>query len=257
LPRNKKKEWFESWFNEHYQLLYPHRNQKEAELQVQLALAEMQPLPLSSRQRVLDLACGEGRHLGAFNKLLGNLDNNSPCVSGMDLSATLLSTAKSSLLPLVRGDMRHLPYKNHSFALVCCFFSSFGYFETKKADEKYLFDMSRLIQPGGILFLDLANRAPLVNNLIPLDNKTIKGVSVTQERRIEGDRVIKHITIHRPGQPLQKYQENLRLYSHAQIVSWAQKYKLTWVKTVGDERGATYVEDSSPRMSMVFKKAST
>lgn len=53
-------EWFEDWFNSpYYHLLYSHRDEEEANLFMQHLLDRLKPAPNS---RILDLACGKGRH---------------------------------------------------------------------------------------------------------------------------------------------------------------------------------------------------
>ena len=99
--------WFARWFGEEYLHLYPHRDQEEANRGVALILAQIQ---LSEGDRVLDLGCGAGRHLRAFeaHALRG---------VGLDLSLPLLrrSRAKGTAAPLVRGDIRHLPFASGAF----------------------------------------------------------------------------------------------------------------------------------------------
>ena len=54
-------EWFEEWFGEEYLQLYPHRDAAEAERAVALILDRVGFAP---GWRVLDVACGAGRHAG-------------------------------------------------------------------------------------------------------------------------------------------------------------------------------------------------
>ena len=50
------KPWFNRWFGEAYKRLYPHRDFKEAELQVAFVLRE---LPVTFKWRILDVGCGQ------------------------------------------------------------------------------------------------------------------------------------------------------------------------------------------------------
>ena len=56
-------EWFEEWFGEEYLQLYPHRDVAEAERAVALILERT---GFAAGWRVLDVACGAGRHARAF-----------------------------------------------------------------------------------------------------------------------------------------------------------------------------------------------
>ena len=112
-------EWFEEWFGEEYLQLYPHRDDAEAARAVALLV---ETTGLQPRWRVLDVACGAGRHARAFRAA------GARCV-GVDLSATLLRIARGVTDAfLVRADMRALPIRPGSMDLTVNLFTSFGYF---------------------------------------------------------------------------------------------------------------------------------
>ena len=80
------------------------------------------------RRKVLDLACGYGRHarlLASSNKVYA-LDNNSGYLAAMnqDLSERIAT----NLLP-VCADMRHIPLADASVDAAIMLFNSFGYFD--------------------------------------------------------------------------------------------------------------------------------
>ena len=58
-------EWFERWFGEEYLQLYPHRDEDDAES----AVALVERVASLDGTRVLDLACGRGRHARAAARL--------------------------------------------------------------------------------------------------------------------------------------------------------------------------------------------
>jgi len=58
--------WFRQAFDEDYLWLYAHRSDKEAIRQVNEAVKY---LPYKPGQKILDIACGTGRHLLAFAKM--------------------------------------------------------------------------------------------------------------------------------------------------------------------------------------------
>ena len=93
-------------------------------------------LNLQPGARVLDLCCGQGRHLL-------ELTRRGFSVLGYDLSAYMLDRCrelaeKEGMRPeLVRGDMRKLDFDSE-FNAVINMRSSFGYLENEDEDKKVL-----------------------------------------------------------------------------------------------------------------------
>jgi SAM-dependent methyltransferase len=99
--------------------------------------------------RVLDLACGYGRH----SSVLAALDLQ---VFGLDHDARVLGRALRSC-PVVQADMRHLPFAPETFDAVVSLWQSFGYFSDEE-NLTLLRNLLAIVRPGGILVLDLYNR---------------------------------------------------------------------------------------------------
>ena len=82
----QSKDWFADWFDtSYYHTLYKNRNLVEAELFIQRLI---QRLPLKEGDRVLDLACGKGRHAVTLSEC--GFD-----VLGVDLSPNSIIDAKN------------------------------------------------------------------------------------------------------------------------------------------------------------------
>jgi SAM-dependent methyltransferase len=238
--------WYKNWFGDAYKRLYPHRDFQEAEGQVAYVLRE---LPVTPAWRILDVGCGQGRHL----EILRN-QNFSFCY-GLDLSLPLLKDARAKGLPVMRGDMGHLPLRFTSFDLVTSFFTSFGYFATLEADVEVLAQYVSVLKPGGFLFLDLINKEYLLNNLVPEDKAFIDGAEVRQKRHVEGSIVIKQIEIRSPQGGTEKFEERVRLYGLDEMLALAKRFSLNHLKTFGNEKGEAYHARQSPRMSLLLQKA--
>ena len=83
----KKAEWFAEWFDtSYYHILYQHRNDVEANAFIERLVAH---LSLKPGSKVLDLACGKGRHAVMFHKL--GME-----VLGVDLSSNSIQIAKEN-----------------------------------------------------------------------------------------------------------------------------------------------------------------
>lgn len=141
-------EWFAQWFNEDYLELYPHRDEAEADRLARLVAAAT---GLAPGWRVLDVACGAGRHARAFAAL------GARC-TGVDLSATLLGRARAAgTAALVRADLRRLPVRPGSMDLTVNLFTSFGYFADDAEHQAALGEMVGTVRPGGWFALDFLN----------------------------------------------------------------------------------------------------
>lgn len=143
--------WFETAFGTHYPLLYAHRDQAEAVQCLEL-LDRLVPFEKIPEAGILDLGCGDGRHLELLSRK--GLD-----AVGLDLSGELLRFAgerKSwpSAPRLVRGDMRHLPFRAGSFSSVLSLFTAFGYFGPPAANRDPVREIAAVLTPAGHWYFD-------------------------------------------------------------------------------------------------------
>jgi len=181
-------EWFEEWFGEEYLHLYPHRNEADAERLVRL-IARV--LPWTPGWRVLDVACGAGRHLAALERAGAR-----PC--GFDLSRALLRRARQNTrCPLVRADMRALPFRARSMDLTVNLFTSFGYFAADEEHTDALGQMLATVRPGGWFVIDFLNAEHVRSALVPEETATYgaEPVKICRELTADGRFVRKTITL--------------------------------------------------------------
>ena len=112
-------------------------------------------LDLAPGSRVLDLPCGWGR-------LHPHLAARGLAVAGGDLSPlNLRRHAVEHPAPLMRLDLRALPFRTGCADGVFCAFTSWGYFATEAENLAQLREFARVLRPGGVLLLDLAGRTSL------------------------------------------------------------------------------------------------
>src|SRR5206468_11908124 len=109
-------------------------------------------LELARGARVLDLACGHGRHSA-------RLARRGFDVTGLDVSASSLELARETepAAEYVEGDMRKLPFEDASFDAAINLFTAFGYFEDEADDARVLHEVSRVLRPGGSFLIDTIN----------------------------------------------------------------------------------------------------
>lgn len=202
-------DWYREWFGETYLEVYPHRDRAEAERAVELFRARADP---GAGARVLDLACGAGRHLAA----LGGAGYRPV---GLDLSRPLLERATGAFDgPLVRADMRAVPLAPGSVAGVVQFFTSFGYFESRREDSRVLEEVGRVLGSAGTFLMDFLNARRVRAELVPEDERKQGDRLIRQRRWLEGDAVVKRIEIHEETEEDPRvYHERVRLYEPEEL----------------------------------------
>ena len=195
-------EWFEEWFGDEYLELYPHRDDREADRLVGL-LQEV--LPWETGWRILDVACGGGRHLEA-------LIRRGAVPIGVDLSAALLRRARlRSACPLLRADMRRLPVRARSMDMTLNLFTSFGYFATDDEHDAALAEMLATVRRGGGFVIDFLHAAQVRAGLVPRESTRLGGHEATVERRVSADgRMVEKTILLDDGR---RFAERVRLLS--------------------------------------------
>lgn len=193
-------EWFEEWFGEEYLHLYPHRNEADADRLITLVVAN---LPWRRGWRVLDVACGAGRHLAA-------LERAGAVAFGFDLSPALLRRARQSTArPLVRADMRALPFRRATMDLTVNLFTSFGYFAADEEHTDAIGQMLATLRPGGWFVIDFLNAEQVRAALVPWESVPFGPDRVEIQRSITADGRFVRKTITLPGG--RSFEERVRL----------------------------------------------
>jgi len=242
------RDWYRRTFDEYYPLLYAHRDQREA----RALLAHLADLASLEGGRVLDLGCGAGRYLRAL--LARRVEP-----IGLDLSSPLLQRARAELpdVPLVRADMRCVPFRSASFRWVLLMFTSFGYFLTREEDARVLEEVARLLEPGGHLVLDYINTPYLRRHLVPRSTRRVHGVRVRDWRWVDpGGEFLRKMTWVGPmgDGAMRTYVERLRLYEPAQISELLALHGLQVVARLGDYQGHEFQSGTSPRLLVLAQR---
>ena len=119
---------------------------------------------LQKGNKLLDLACGHGRH----SILLGELGIE---VCGIDMNSKFiemgkeLADKKSVNIDFIEGDILKMDY-TCEFDTILLLYNSFGFFN--KEDGKLLTSsISKALKLGGRLFLDIKNKDNILNEINP------------------------------------------------------------------------------------------
>ncbi len=155
--------WYRIFFDEHYLRRYvPMLSDERTEREVD---GIMDRLGLEPGDRVLDLACGHGRHTNRLAK-------RGLSLTGFDLSEVFLEHARAEAkaadldVAYVRGDMRELPWEG-AFDAVINVFTAFGYLEDDRQDARVVEAVAKALRPGGRFLQEILHRDGLTRRYLP------------------------------------------------------------------------------------------
>ncbi|MGK7310863.1 MAG: class I SAM-dependent methyltransferase [Candidatus Longimicrobiales bacterium M2_2A_002] len=249
------------FFDDAYvRVLEPFHTEEEARYET-AALREL--LGLAQGDRLLDLGCGWGRHLGL-------LDTAGHDVVGLDLSLAFLRRAREESVgrtdrahgegrgpapPLVAGDMRRLPLTDATFDVVLNLATSLGLFLDDAPAREALREVGRVLRPGGRLLLEGMHRADVEAGFAPRDAWTLDdGTEVRARRRFDPVRGVSHEVLRwdGPGGSGTK-RHSLRIRSAGEVERLLERVGLRVLDRRGDWTGEPFGR-RSPRMIMVAER---
>jgi len=235
-------EWFQEWFGEEYLRLYPHRNDADAEALVGLIRGQVAWRP---GMRVLDIGCGPGRHAQA-------LEAAGARVTGLDLSRVLLTRARNAVRgPLVRADMRALPFRTRCADLTVNLFTSFGYFAGDDEHAAVLAAMVATLRPAGWFVIDFLH-APFVaaqvgaGQAVPLAD----GCASITKRLVDDERYVEKTFLLDDGR---RFIERVRLFTPEELETMLRAAGVRVRCRFGDYAGAP-IGPTSPRAILMGER---
>ena len=239
---SSQRPWYETAFDRDYLRVYAHRNEAAARAEADFIMAQTPP---EARRRILDIACGAGRHLVW-------LCHRAELAVGVDRSSELLAEAVVRLgslsirAKLVCADMRWLPFEAE-FTCVALLFTSFGYFPTDQENIAVIQQAYQVLKTGGVFWMDYINEPYLRRNLEPHSQHTDGHRIIEQRREItEQGRIEKQIRIVTEGYE-RCIEESVKLYSRGQIEQMFVQCGLSVRGVWGDFQGQPHSDDS-PRL---------
>lgn len=239
--------WFEEWFDSPlYYELYSGRNELDA---VKLLNAVQRFLP-APPARVLDLACGRGRH--ALNLAAAGYR-----VTGVDLAASALDHARSEAgkrnlnIEFIRGDMRQpLP---GPYDAVVNLFTSFGYFHDPEENAVVFQRVADALPAGGVFIFDFLNAHVVRRTLVPRESGEWSGGMYGIVRKIEEPFVLKEVQIHHNSGSTTYFHEKVHLLDDEWIKRQTARFGLFTTSILGDYNGEPFNRNQSPRFIGIFQ----
>jgi SAM-dependent methyltransferase len=246
-----KKGWFSDWFNSsYYHALYQHRDDTEALQFIHNLITYLAPKP---HAKMLDIACGKGRH----SKALFDAGFD---VTGIDLSPASIeaaSTMQTNGLSFSCHDMREI-FKANYFDYAFNFFTSFGYFDTHEEHQLAISAMAANLKESGTLVIDYLNVGIVEENI---DKEAVTQIDsfIFYTKKWQDDlflfkeiRVVDVVS----KEVLGIFEERVRKYGLTDFTLFMQRAGLEMIATFGDYQLGSYHVERSDRLIMVAKKHS-
>lgn len=243
----KNCEWFRSWFDSpYYHMLYRHRDESEARLFLDSLLAHFH---LPQNARMLDLACGKGRHAIY-------LHSKGYDVVGVDLSNQSIELAKKAECEGLRFQIQDMRFFKLDIKFDCILnlFTSFGYFNDPQQNQLVLERIKDHLLEGGLFVLDYFNADSVVRNFCPSIHHTCEHVQFEVSKKIVNDQIVKEIIV-RDGDKTFTFEEHVQLLVFSDICSMLKKSGLEFVDVFGSYALEDFDPASSDRMIIIARNS--
>ncbi len=239
-----KTTWYASWFDTpFYHILYKDRDNTEAESFMHNLVNY---LNIPEKGKILDLACGKGRHAVYLNSI--GYD-----VIGVDLSANSIEFAKQFENKTLHFDVHDMckPYKQQ-FDAVFNLFTSFGYFDKEEDNLNTIKAIKEDLNEYGFGVIDFMNTEFIIDNLVPEETKTVNGIEFKLKRYVDNGYILKDIEFTHEGDNY-SYQERVRAFTLNDFKSLFEQAGVYLLDIFGDYNLHKFDTKESNRLIMIFK----
>ena len=250
-----KSEWFAEWFDSpYYHILYQNHNEQSAKDFIDNLFKKLTPqyatLHPTSFYKILDLACGKGRH----SRYMASKGFD---VTGTDLSENSIRFARqfeAENLSFFEHDMRK-PFRINYFDYIFNFFTSFGYFEKDVDNVTALKCVHDGLKDDGTFILDYFNDTWVRQTMKPKYIVTARDIVFHIKKYIENGHIYKTISFEGDadidGQKIKKhftFQEKVRLFTLTDFENLFEKADLKIIDKYGDYELNPFNEQTSNRL---------
>jgi len=211
-------------------------------------------LELPHGARVLDLACGHGRHSVA-------LASRGFDVTGLDLSAYHIELARAAAAEagvsatFLCDDMRNLPVAP-PFDAVINFFTAFGYLESDEEDASVISRVAEALSPGGRFLIETNNALRTLRHFQPgLVTRLQDGGLMIEEGSFDAvtGRIDRRLTYVAPDATRREGEIHVRAYTAPELAAMFRAAGLSLLAAFGDIDRSPLTFDSR-RMILVAGK---
>lgn len=182
---------------------------------------------IKNSDRILDLACGSGKHLLTLKKM------GFPNLTGLDYNYAKI--ARKELRPhkilIIEGDMRK-EFGSEKYDVIMIASTSFGYFNDKD-NARVLKNCHKALKSGGKLFIDNLSAEFVLKNFQKKNwTKLNKNVFLLEERELTKDKrhLVSTWNLSKNGQNYE-LKNKLRLYSKKEFEELLKKERFNLLKS--------------------------
>ena len=241
------KEWYREWFDSpFYHKLYFERDEAEAEKFISRLMGFLKPAVGSS---MLDVGCGRGRH----SRMLAQKGFE---VTGIDLSPSSIQFAKqfeNDQLHFYQHDMR-LPAWINYFDYAFNFFTSFGYFRTRREHDDAMRTIVNSLRKNGTLVFDYLNVHYAEDHLVHNQQLSINGTDYEIHRWMDDAHFYKKMIISDSSLDTpREYTEKVAKFSLGDFTDMLSFQKMQVSEVFGDYDLNQYDVRRTPRMIIIAK----
>lgn len=243
------KAWYIDWFNSHYyHVLYQYRDEEEAFRFIRTLIDYLKPVPGCT---MVDVACGKGRH----SRVLSDMGFD---VTGIDLSAASIAEAiewEDEHLHFFVHDMR-LPFWINYFRFAFNFFTSFGYFKTRREHDNAIRTIAQSLTADGIFVIDYLNAHFEEERMEKSVTTTLEGITFHITKWQDEEHFFKQIQVtDAENQTLKHlFTERVAKFSLGDFTDMLAYQGMQVQEVFGDYRLNRYDVIKSPRMIIIAGK---
>lgn len=233
-----------NWFNsDYYHILYKNRDKKEAEFFINNLIKK---LKIKKNSKILDLACGVGRHSFYLNKKGMN-------VIGIDNSENNIKKAKKFENKFLKFKKKEMTEDyGQEFDFIFNLFTSFGYIN-EKHNLNTLKSINNSLINHGILVIDYLNVFKLKEELVEKETKKIGNIIFNIKRSFKDSFIVKKIKI-KDYNKIFYFEERVMELTKNDFQYYLKKFDFEILDVYGNYNLEKYHKNSE-RLIMIIKKS--
>ncbi|EZH76059.1 methyltransferase [Aquimarina atlantica] len=236
--------WYASWFDTpYYHILYKDRDHTEAK---DFMDNITQYLSLETGEKILDLACGKGRHSIYLNTL--GYD-----VTGVDLSKNSIKYAsqfENETLKFRVHDMCQ-PY-SEKFSAVFNLFTSFGYFDKEEDNLNTIKAIKSNLNEKGFGVIDFMNVDYIIQNLVAQETKEVNNIVFNIKRYYQDGYIFKEIKFRDNNEDF-LFTERVKSITLSDFKNYFTNANVNLLDIFGNYQLQKFDKTTSPRLILIFK----